>query len=205
MTRAELGKLFALMGAAYPRVQAELPQNPAALQAMLAVWQELLGDLAYDVAQAATLRVLAAATFPGLPPVGLIRQAAAALTAPRDPDPDEAWAQVMAAMRRHGYLDPYAAYDEMAPRVAEVARGIGWRSLCEGTPDVVRGQFRAAYSAARDRTRQAAALPPALQDGTLAPADPPALAAPAAGQPPIDLGWVRSQNPERVGRREGES
>lgn len=173
--------------------------NAKVVRGTAAAWHELLGDLEFAVAKAATLRVLQTHTGAWLPPPALIRQAAAQLATSRLPDPDEAWAQVQQAMRRHGWMDPHAAYAEMAPLVADVARGMGWRSLCEGTTDVTRGQFRVAYATARDRTRQAAALPPALQDGALAPAVP-SLAETAPGRPPIDLGWVRSRNPDRVGR-----
>ena len=192
MTRKETVQLLAFLTAAVPH--AKLGEGTAE------AWHLLLGDLDVAVAQAAAARVLREHTGAWLPAPGLIAAAAAALATPRLPDPDEAWAQVQQAMRRHGWMDPHAAYAEMAPLVAEVARGVGWRALCEGTTDVIRGQFRAAYATARDRTRQASALPPALRDGALAPAGPPALAETAPGRPPIDLRWVRSQNPDRVGR-----
>lgn len=191
MTRKETVKLLAFLTAAMPH--AKIGEGTAE------AWHLLLGDLDFAVAQAAASRVLQEHTGAWLPAPALIRQSASALAAPRVPDPDEAWAQVMAAMRRHGWMDPTAAYAEMDPPVAAVVRGLGWRALCEGATDVTRGQFRVAYATARDRTRQAAALPPALQDGALAPAVP-SLAETAPGRPPIDLGWVRSRNPDRVGR-----
>lgn len=193
MTRKETVKLLAFLTAAMPH--AKIGEGTAE------AWHLLLGDLDFAVAQAAASRVLQEHTGAWLPAPALIRQAASALAAPRVPDPDEAWAQVMAAMRRHGWMDPAAAYAEMDPLVAAVVRGLGWRALCEGTTDVTRGQFRMAYTAARDRHQKASGLPPALQDGALAPPAPPALASGAgADRPVIRLDWVRSANPDRVGR-----
>lgn len=191
MTREETAKLLALIGAAHPRAAKELPAG-SALQATVLAWTELLSDLDYPTAKAATLRVLREMDFPGLPAPGLIAQAAAELARPRDPDPDEAWALVAAAMRRFGWMDPHGAYATLPPLVVEVARGIGWRALCEGTTDIMRGQFRRAYETALARTRQQAALPPALQDGALAlpaPRERPALAA------VVDLGTIGRRVP----------
>lgn len=172
MTRDETVALLGVITATIP--------NAKVVHGTAAAWHELLGDLDFPTAKAATLRVLETHTGAWLLPPALIRQAAAALAAPRDPDPDEAWALVQQAMRRWGWMEPHRAYTEMPPLVATVARGMGWRALCEGAADVARGQFRRAYETALARARQAAALPPGLQDGALAPLpagrDRPALA-----------------------------
>jgi len=171
MTYDDTVAVLAVLTAAIP--------NARVVQGTAAVWHQLLGDLDAEVAKAAALRVLAEHTGAWLPPPALIRQAATALADPHDPDPDEAWALVQAVMRQHGWMDPTGAYAALPTLVATVARGLGWRALCEGTAEVTRGQFRMAYATALERTRRQAAVPPGLRDGTLAgggPRDRPALA-----------------------------
>ena len=75
-------------------------------------------------------------------------------------DADEAWAQVLAEVRRVGW---YGAPTFSDPAVAQAVKHLGWQAICESTqPDVIRGQFRRFFELARDRTVEDRAVTPLL-------------------------------------------
>jgi hypothetical protein len=160
MTREEVGTLLAYIAAALPAVQVA-PET-------VRVWHDLLGDLPRDVAFAAVRRVLMTQRGSWLPAPGEIRAAAVALQSAPVPSADAAWGQVMAAVRQWGYYEPARALAALDPPVRAVAEAIGWDALCQGDPDVVRGQFVRLYAEAVAQAQAVAPLPPALQDGRLA-------------------------------------
>jgi hypothetical protein len=166
MTPDETRKVLAYCVTVLPSLR--LPDEPQ-LSRVVAAWTDLLGDLPYPVVQQAVRAVLATQEGPWWPTPGAIRQAAARLTRPPVPAADEAWGLVQAAVARYGYMQPAEALASLPAPVQAVVRAIGWLDLCTGDPDVVRGQFLRLYDAAVARSTRAALLPPALQDGALAP------------------------------------
>lgn len=157
MTPKQIDNLIALALANFPSYQGRDMRPTQCL------WQELLGDLDYELALAAVQKVLLSSDF--WPTVAQIRQAAVELTRPPSLTFDEAWAQVKAAIARHGTWDERAALAMLDPHVAEVATNFGWRDIClSEETDVVRGQFRMAWEAHERRRHDLARLPAPLRD-----------------------------------------
>lgn len=122
------------------------------------LWEKLLTDIPFPVAEKALIKVLATAKF--FPTVAEIREAAMQLTQPAIPTAMEAWGEVTRAMRLYGYYRPEEALASMSPVTAEVVRRIGWREMCScEEPDVLRGQFRMAYEQYAGGQREMAVLP----------------------------------------------
>jgi len=157
MTRDEVARCLAYIAAAVPTVTIA-PET-------VRVWADLLADIPAEVGYAAVRRVLATQEGAWLPAVGAIRRAALALSTPPVPTAEQAWGQVTAAVRDWGYYAPAEALAALDPPVRAVAQALGWDAICQGDPDVVRGQFTRLYAAAVAREAEAAALPAALQDG----------------------------------------
>lgn len=120
-------------------------------------WLDELGDLELNVVHAA-LVALGDREF--IPPLGQVRAKALELAsgAPRVPDHDEAWSEVMDGMRRHGRRQkPTFSH----PVISEVVDQFRWVNLCNADDlDVLRGQFRRAYETARARFIQESQPPP---------------------------------------------
>ncbi len=122
------------------------------------LWEKLLGDIPYNVAEKALIKVLATARF--FPTVAEIRQAAAELTTPGIPSFNEAWGEVTRAMRLYGWPRPEEALASMSPLTAEICRRFNWHDMCAcEEPDVLRGQFRMAYEQYAGRKREMSVLP----------------------------------------------
>lgn len=161
MTRKDVAKLLAFVAAAIPSVK--IPS------ATVEAWWAILGDLDADVALAALRRVLATQEIPALPTPGAIRRAAAELTHPRLPSPEEAWATVLGAVRRHGHYDPPGgAWDFEHEPVRRAVRTIGWDTLCLSADiGVERAHFMRIYAAMTETVAEDACLPHALRRGAL--------------------------------------
>jgi len=97
------------------------------------------------------------------------------------PDPDEAWAEVQRAIRRHGRMVPAASIEWSHPVVGQTVERFGWVDLCASTNPVAdRAHFSRMYELAVARHDRG----PALETGSLG-----ALAAQVADRlPSLDRG-----------------
>lgn len=184
MTRSEVLAVLALLATNYEHTlsrDARTGRSP-----LVELWCEALAP--YDAAAVRAAALLHMARSPFWPKLSdLLQPLAAAGLA----DEDQAWAQVMAEVRRVGI---YGRPQFADPLVAATVGRIGWWDLC--TADdlaVVRGQFRAFYAAARRRAevdQGGGLLVQALQTRGLAlpvwgsPSDPDH----PAGGPPAQAG-----------------
>jgi hypothetical protein len=161
VTRRDVAKLLAFATAAIPSVQI----TPATVEA----WWAILGDLDADVAMAALRRVLAVQEIPALPAPGAIRKAAAELIRPRLPSPEEAWAMVLEAVRRHGYYDPPGVdWDFEHDAIRRAVAAIGWDTICLSEDiGVERAHFWRIYAAMAESVAEEARLPQGLRRGAL--------------------------------------
>ncbi|MEG6521115.1 replicative helicase loader/inhibitor [Desulfotomaculum sp. 1211_IL3151] len=149
--------LVGLALANFPNMQ-ERDMAPTAV-----LWEKLLSDIPYHVAEKALVKVLATAKF--FPAVAEIREAAIQLTQPVVPTALEAWGEVTRAMRLYGYYRPEEALASLSPITAEVVRRFGWRDMCAcEEPEVLRGQFRMAYEQYAGRQREMAVLPSGIRE-----------------------------------------
>jgi len=153
----DIGKLMFLALANFPRLQ-EKDMGPT-----IALWEKMLSDIPYEVAEKALVKVLSTAKF--FPTVAEIREAASSLVNPAIPSAAEAWGEVIQAIRRYGYYREEQALAHMSPATAQVVRWIGWKEICTcEEPDVIRGQFRRAYDEHAGNVRHNAVLPPGVRE-----------------------------------------
>lgn len=154
MTKKETVALFGLIAALYPRD--EKFTHPDAT--MRDAWAEMLEDISFDHAKAAIKASVATSPFP--PAISEIRDYATRLTTNRRRPADEAWGIAARCCRAVGYNDygfvspPYTSEERAAAfmhkneadDVWTAMQNIGYRDLCKGEPDVVRGQFMRAWT-----------------------------------------------------------
>ena len=158
MTTSETIKFIATIAAAYPSQAARL--SPDALEAMVPVWHEMLKDLAASQANAALARCVATSTW--MPSVADIRSAAVQQTIGAARAGGDAWGDVLAAVRRYGYLRTPAFSD---PVVARAVYALGWLEICNSENQVAdRARFIELYEQLQVSERveaQVAGLPAA--------------------------------------------
>lgn len=154
MTKTETVQLFAIIKSLFPRDEAFKNATPD----MITAWAEMLEDIPFDHAKAAVKATVATSPFP--PAISEIRDYATRLTTNRRRPADEAWGIAARCCRAVGYNDygfvspPYTSEERAAEfmhkneadDVWAVMQNIGYRDLCKGEPDVVRGQFMRAWS-----------------------------------------------------------
>ncbi|MEG6615362.1 replicative helicase loader/inhibitor [Peptococcaceae bacterium 1198_IL3148] len=152
MTKSEIKVLLQWATANFPNMQ-ERDMRPTA-----ALWEKMLADMPYHVAENALMKVLATAKF--FPTVAEIRAAAVEITQPAMPTAAEAWGEVVTAISRYGYYREVEALESLSPTVAQVVRFIGWKDICTSEePDIIRAQFRKAYETHSAREREMAQIP----------------------------------------------
>jgi len=152
MKTDEIATLVTLALANYPGIQ-DKDMGPT-----VALWEKMLSDIPYEIAESALIKVLATARF--FPTVAEIREAAASIVNPAIPSAAEAWGEVVQAIRRYGYYREEEALASLSPATAQVVRWIGWQEICICEEvDVIRGQFRRAYEEHAGNVRQEAVLP----------------------------------------------
>ena len=154
MTKSETVKLFACIAALFPRDDKFARADPM----MRDMWAKMLADIPYEHAEKAIEASVSISPFP--PSISEIRDYATRLTTNRRRPADEAWGIASRCCRAvgyndHGYFTPPRTSEERAADfmrkndaddVWAVMQNIGYRDLCKGEPDVVRGQFMRAWS-----------------------------------------------------------
>jgi len=116
MTINEARRLVAVALAAYPSMQ----EKDLSLTA--AVWQKALGDLPLDNLEKAIIKIIVSKKF--FPSISEIRSEAVSFAAPVHPQPEEAWAEVMAQ------LDPYRTPHYSDPLIQRAVKAVGYLNLC---------------------------------------------------------------------------
>ncbi len=143
MTEVESKRLTTLLVAAYPA------WRPS--EATMQLYERLLRPLEASLAEAAVLELIRTPRE-FAPSVGSICHQAARLALDRaegELSPEEAWAEVAAAIRRHGsYREPSFAN----PALARVVAAMGWSEVC-GNPntEATRAHFFRLFGAFQDR------------------------------------------------------
>lgn len=141
----------------YPAADTELAMVDMGL------WHDMFDDLSVGTVSAAMLSLASRDKFP---PPGLLRDTAVRLQNQLDgrppiPDVDEAWDEVMWAVRHVGRYDtPEWSHSAVGATV----RAIGWLEVCNCTElGVMRGQFARLYETCKGRVeRESIPPPPAL-------------------------------------------
>lgn len=178
MKKSEVVQLVTAAAACFPMMQTK------ELDPVNAAWFDMLGDLPFDLATASLKKVLSTAKF--FPTVAEIREAAASLKPQDMPDAELAWAEVWKAITTHGWTDTPESlksaddttvfmtfsvpWDFSHPVIAKVVKAMwgSWAATCREcqteTAGVQRAQFQRMYQTMTKREREAALLPPAVQE-----------------------------------------
>ena len=162
--------------AAYPSYQPTAEQDTAQEQ----IWGQLLAPLDYGAVQRNALRHLSSSPF--FPSVAELTRD---LGIDTTPDPELAYAEVEAQVRRVGHTG-VPAWSH--PLVGEAVQAVGWLALCRTeTPGVERAHFLRIYEALRKRAHEEATVVPMMR--ALAAGVGRPLLAPSAHQPrPEEVG-----------------
>lgn len=156
MTRDEVKKLLAWAVANFPSMQ-ERDLRPTA-----ELWHKILGDLPYEIAEAALIKVLATAKY--FPTVAEIREAAATIALPSLLSPADAWNVLMAAISKYGFYRRQEALASLPPEVRKAVECLGWEVVCHSEePGIVRAQFMRVYETYLNRAKEEVTVPPEVQ------------------------------------------
>ncbi len=145
MTAIEFAKGMAFLGACLDR---SIPKET------VQAWFMVLGDMQARDFERAVIEVVRNHKFSGLPPIGLIRQAAGLSGGVSDADQSAvlAWDKVLKAMREHGAYHSIAWDDPAIKPAIETVAGT-WTALCDEPSDKLltwkRKEFLEAYKAHR--------------------------------------------------------
>ncbi len=152
MTKNETIKLLSLTTANFPGMQEK------DLKPTLLLWEKMLVDIPYQLAEMALIKVLTTAKF--FPTIAEIREAITEITTPDRPSPMEAWEQVRKAIREYGYYREEQALVSLPPVTRDVVKSLGWKEIClSENPEIIRAQFRQAYEVVSNRQHKEDLLP----------------------------------------------
>lgn len=137
MTRLEAAKLVGVLLAAFPS-----PQNTTKTSE---IYERMLSDLDYAVANAAVERLLA--TRERMPSIAEIRKACLDLSIGETRAGGEAWGDVVKAIGRYGvYRQPGKEFHFQDPVAARCVAALGWGNLCNSESQIAdRARFIELY------------------------------------------------------------
>lgn len=165
MTNQEISQLVFMLFAAFP--QSEGKQTAERLR----IYKECLGDLDFEQARVAIVRVIQTSKF--LPTIAEVREAARVVAQGPRRTGLEAWGDAVAAI---GTFGSYRSPVFRDPLVAKAVACLGWREVCLGENEsALRARFIESYEAMQDReaSEQAVSGPLRLVSGAGRPALPP--------------------------------
>jgi hypothetical protein len=156
MIMSEVSKILAVLTAAY--------LNFGINEAKLQLWNELLMDVPYPLAQAAIKKYICESPNP--PTIADIRGVVANIMYYKEDEVDarDAWGEVMRCVSAYGSYNPEEAIEGMSRKTAEAAKKIGWREIClsENT-SAVKDKFIRIYEDLEERERRERMLPEGLR------------------------------------------
>jgi len=160
MNRDEVKTILATMSAVYP-------QNlmPPVTELTANVWFQLLSDIDYKTASAATASWLTTNKYP--PTIADIREIVFAKTLAAElGTAEEAWGKLQTAIIRHGWTEESMASDLLGERIWATVGSFGWKYWCQmpiGEDSTYFAQFRNAYNVKRKREIETAQIPEKLR------------------------------------------
>lgn len=127
-------------------------------------WYDLLKELPFQTAMLSLKKYALFNKFP--PTIAELMTIAADLMAERLPDADEAWGEIMQAVRKYGYPQEAKALDSLSETVRKTVERIGYQSICQSPCDQIntfRAQFKGFYDAEYRRTLEVHKTPERLR------------------------------------------
>ena len=159
MKRTEIISLVTIAIASCPSAQEKDPEPIAN------AWSLLLGDMPYEIAKAAVIKVCRSSRF--FPSVAEIVDAAHELDPRTDklPTAAEAWEEVKKLLSSVGpYVSEKRPLIFSCQTVGRAARSIGWQQLCNSeNPEADRAHFMRIYESMRSKHRETTELNKALE------------------------------------------
>lgn len=147
-----------------------------------AIWSEMLADVPLEIALRA-VKYLIAAGSPFPPSISEIRKAIVEMSAPPEYQIDALQSWLEASLVTEGYCEE-EGMEKFSPLTREVVRALGWDTIREGDPEVVRGHFLKFFQMARERWFKEQMLPEELRPAPFELPEPPKRL-PAQGIPPM--------------------
>jgi len=124
------------------------------------VWFDMLQDLPAEVVLMAVKKVLSSYEYATIPPVGMIRKAAAELMIPQFPLAIEAWNEAIKAVQYYGQYKAAEGLASLSQPVREIVEQFGWKELCVAEkPEIIRAQFTKAWETVVKREQDKSVLP----------------------------------------------
>jgi hypothetical protein len=156
VNKAEFAKIAAYLSAGIGK---KMPSES------MDVWYDLLQDLPAELVLMAVKKVLVTYEYATIPPVGVIRKAAAELATSSLPSGLEAWNEAINAIRYFGQYRMAEGLESLSPPVRETVELLGWRDMClVDKTEVIRSQFLKAWDAVAKREMDRAGLPAPVQE-----------------------------------------
>lgn len=155
LTKKEFSIFVAALKTFYPREQL-LPNQQA-----MGLWFQMLGDIPYQVAEAALQKWVATNKFS--PTIAEIREMASSIQHGGVPDWGDAWETVRDAVQRFGWYRQEEAMASLDDLTRECVRRIGFERLCHSEePALERANFRMIYETMARRRKTQEQLPTGL-------------------------------------------
>ncbi|MCX5971314.1 MAG: replicative helicase loader/inhibitor [Coprothermobacterota bacterium] len=133
--------------------------------ARLAIWQEMLADLPFELVKRAIKQLAYASASPFIPPISEIRRTVAEMTGPVYPTPAEAYGQIHQAVNRADW-DETEIKEHVHPLVWRVYQWIGAYDYRMASSDIIRAQFMRMYQAELTRALEHDRIPEAFHRQT---------------------------------------
>ena len=147
-----------------------------------AIWSEMLSDVPLETALRA-VKYLIAAGSPFPPSISEIRKAIVEMNSPPEYQIDALQSWLEALLVAEGYCEE-EGIQKLSPLTREVVRALGWDTIREGDPEVVRGHYLKFFEMARERWLKEQMLPLELRPVPFELPEPP-KPPPARGIPPM--------------------
>jgi hypothetical protein len=165
LNKEETSKLFSIISAAFPKDTAfAVPKSEKEedqRKETIRIWQIVLADVPFDLAQAAVLSHSTTCVFP--PSIAEIKGWVLKIQTPQI-GADEAWEMTRKAVRKFGRMCKFEAMASLPPAVKTMVERFGWHDLCMSENiDYLRGQFYKMWDVVSKREQEKAALPPAVR------------------------------------------
>lgn len=155
LNKKEFSIFVAALKTFYPREQL-LPNQQA-----MGLWFQMLGDIPYQVAEAALQKWVATNKFS--PTIAEIRELASSIQHGDVPDWGDAWQNVREAVQRYGWYRQEEAMASLDEITRECVRRIGFERLCHSEePALERANFRMVYETMAQRRKTQEQLPTGL-------------------------------------------
>lgn len=150
-SKTDIAKVVAMIAASYSTWQATKERTT--------VFYEMLRDLDPNHLHAAAAAWVMTEKWP--PTIADLRNACCEMSGQLAPTPDQAWAEILAAVRDYGYR---RRPEWSHPAIEAAVAGVGWSEICLTTNiETTRAHFLRGYEHSRTRENRQAAISPQLK------------------------------------------